>query len=180
MRRREVHAAFAAATLALAAVAAWQAIALAGAVRVADAIARGADVAPADRDRPEARLARLVALSARGRHDDALAEGRTLLAQGPASMAPDVLYDLGNDHLRRALATPATDPAARLPWVELAKQRYRDALRLDPPDWDARFNLERALSLAPEIEDEAADAAEPAVNKERTATTAPVGRSALP
>jgi hypothetical protein len=29
--------------------------------------------------------------------------------------------------------------------VELAKQRYRDLLRAEPQDWDARYNLERAL-----------------------------------
>jgi mxaK protein len=39
------------------------------------------------------------------------------------------------------------------PLLELAKETYREALRLDPGQWDARYNLERALRLAPEQED---------------------------
>jgi len=46
-----------------------------------------------------------------------------------------------------ALITPA----------ELAKQAYRDVLRAEPHDWDARFNLERALRLLPDAEDESAE-----------------------
>lgn len=33
--------------------------------------------------------------------------------------------------------------------VELAKQNYRDALRLNPEDWDARYNLEYACRITP-------------------------------
>ena len=36
------------------------------------------------------------------------------------------------------------------PLLELAKATYREALRLDPGRWDARYNLERALRAAPE------------------------------
>jgi mxaK protein len=45
------------------------------------------------------------------------------------------------------MAKAASDSLATL---ELAKQRYRDLLRVNPLDWDARYNLERALRLAPE------------------------------
>ncbi len=48
------------------------------------------------------------------------------------------------------LAIAGGDAARGLPMVELAKQRYRDLLRDTPGDWDARYNLERALRLAPE------------------------------
>ena len=33
--------------------------------------------------------------------------------------------------------------------VELAKENYREALRLNPDDWDARFNLEYAWRITP-------------------------------
>ncbi len=33
--------------------------------------------------------------------------------------------------------------------VELAKEAYREALRLNPDDWDARFNLEYAWRITP-------------------------------
>lgn len=33
--------------------------------------------------------------------------------------------------------------------VELAKENYREALRLNPDDWDARYNLEYAFRITP-------------------------------
>ncbi len=33
--------------------------------------------------------------------------------------------------------------------VELAKQNYREALRINPDNWDARYNLEYALRITP-------------------------------
>ena len=33
--------------------------------------------------------------------------------------------------------------------VDLAKQNYREALRLNPEDWDARYNLEYAWRITP-------------------------------
>jgi mxaK protein len=41
--------------------------------------------------------------------------------------------------------------------LETAKARYRELLRLEPGNWDARYNLERALRLAPEAQDTADD-----------------------
>jgi mxaK protein len=184
MRRVTVHAAFAIAALAIGGLVIVQAVDLARALRIEAAIAHGASPAADDLGmrHPEGRLARILALSVAGRYDEALAAGTALAARAPAALRPTVLYDLGNLHLHRALATAGSADAAgaRAPLVELAKARYRDALRLDPDDWDARYNLERALSLAPEADDDAQEEAEPSVRKERTVTTAPVGRSDLP
>jgi mxaK protein len=41
--------------------------------------------------------------------------------------------------------------------LEQAKERYRELLRIDAGDWDARYNLERALWLAPETNNPPAD-----------------------
>ena len=68
-----------------------------------------------------------------------------------------------------------------LPLIELAKQRYRDALRDRPDDWDARYNLERALWLAPEIETaQAAEEEEEQAPRERVVTTLQGVRLDLP
>jgi len=41
--------------------------------------------------------------------------------------------------------------------VELSKQRYRDLLSEEPYHWPARYNLERALRMAPEGTDRTDD-----------------------
>ena len=181
MRRRPVHAIFGAAAAALAAAVVAFALRLAQAERVNDAIAHAAAPGSADRDLPEVRLAQALALSAAGRYEPALRAHKALVREAHGALQEAALYDLGNLHLREALKSGAASPDAATPLVELAKQSYRDALRADPDDWDARYNLERALQVAPEADersDDDADAPEP--EKELTITTAPAGRSDLP
>jgi mxaK protein len=152
MRRRTVHALFAGACTALALLATTRWLVLAQAQRVERAIARATEPAAADRDLPQARLARALALGAAGRYEPALAEHKALIRDDHGALRETALYDLGNLHLREALKNGPGDVGAALPLVELAKQSYRDALRMAPTDWDARYNLERALQLAPEID----------------------------
>ncbi len=42
------------------------------------------------------------------------------------------------------------DHATALPLVELAKETFRRLLRRDHRVWSARYNLERALQIAPD------------------------------
>lgn len=58
-------------------------------------------------------------------------------------------FNRGNIHLRDALALPSGD-TGRIALVGLAKQDYRTALLIDSSFWNARFNLELALRMAPE------------------------------
>jgi mxaK protein len=102
---------------------------------------------------------------------------KTLIQGDRTDLQRAALYNLGNLHLREALKSGPDEAARSLPLIELAKQSYRDLLRVDPTDWDARYNLERALWLAPEIEQ--ADAPEPPEPPERATSTAP-GRTELP
>jgi len=180
MRRRTVHAIFATATVALAVLVVAQWLRLAQAGRVNRAIALAAQPAALDRGLPEARYARAVALARAGRYEEALAAQKAFVQSERGTLRRAMQYDLGNLHLREAMRRGSSDRDAALPLVELAKQSYRDVLRADPGDWDARYNLERALALAPEADDEDAQVAEPPANKERTVTTARVGRKDLP
>lgn len=181
MKRRYVHLVFALACVALAVPAALQALRLRQAARINAAIAQAAD--PAGRlsgDFAEARFAHALALAHAGRYEAALAAHKALVQGERGPLRTGALYNLGNLHLRQALRNGPAAAAEALPLVELAKQSYRDALRAQPGDWDARYNLERALALAPEIDAQSAEDQEPPTGKELTITTAPVGRSDLP
>jgi mxaK protein len=165
MRRHTLHALFALATLAVAALVASEVLRLRQQQSLADAIGQAAASGPQDpsldarlKDAPrEVRLARATALS---RHGEAEAATRLYSALVEPGRVDEIgraaLLGLGNLHLRQALALTANDAAAG-PLVELAKQRYRDLLRLSPQDWDARHNLERALRLAPEEQEAVAE-----------------------
>jgi mxaK protein len=181
MRRRLlVHLVFAAAALACAVPAAWHASRIAQAERVNRAIALAADPGAAADDFAEARFAHALALARAGRYEAALAAWRQLAQAEPGPLRPAAFYNLGNLHLREALKNGPARAVESLPLVELAKQAYRDALRADPADWDARYNLERALALAPEVDAQSAEANEPETLRELAITTAPLGRADLP
>jgi mxaK protein len=128
---------------------------------------------------PEARLARAVALS-KVDYDGALAGYKAIIQADRGDLRQIALYDLGNLHLRQALKTGLDDEAQSLPLTELAKQSYRDALRRDPADWDARYNLERALRVAPEEDDESGTDTGPPDPKERQRSTIADPRMDLP
>ncbi len=108
---------------------------------------------------PEARLAHAVALS-RVDYDGALAAYKAIIQSTREDLHRLALYDLGNLNLRQAVQIGPGEPQS-LPLTELAKQNYRDLLRRDPTDWDARYNLERALRLAPEEDDDTEDTGPP-------------------
>ena len=129
--------------------------------RVASPVARtGSNTLPpawatagsADRLPPEARLARAVSLS-RVDYDAALAAYKATIQSNRDDLRLIALYDLGNLHLHHAIQAGIAEESQSLPLTELAKQSYRDLLRREPTDWDARYNLERALRLAPEEDD---------------------------
>jgi mxaK protein len=89
-------------------------------------------------------------------------------------------YNLGNLYMRDALRRDAEQGFESLPLIELAKQSYRDLLREHPSDWDARYNLERALRLAPEVDPGVADEPEPPEKEENVATTLQHAKIDLP
>jgi mxaK protein len=178
VKRRTVHLIFGATALLTGLAAGWQTTQLWQAERVNAAIAAAGNI---DVDLPEAQFAQALALS-RGEDNEAATRAwKGLIAGEREDLRQGARYNLGNLHLREALARGEADVANALPLVELAKQRYRDALREHPDDWDARYNLERALWLAPEIAQAAAAADDgPAPPKERVVTTLQGVRLDLP
>ncbi len=79
-------------------------------------------------------------------------------------------YNRGNIHLRQAL-TMLPDERQRLSLVELAKQDYRTALLLSPQMQDARFNLELALRMVPELPDADSQFDKNIISQERSIET---------
>ncbi len=104
-------------------------------------------------------LAYANALARAGEIDAAVEAYSRLRLQEPESRTGlNALFNLGNLHFRQGLLGQRNGKPDFLPDIELAKQRYRDLLRIDPDNWDARYNLEQALRLAPEQNSALSDA----------------------
>ncbi|WP_321897938.1 tetratricopeptide repeat protein [Paraburkholderia heleia] len=157
MKRATVHLVFAAVALACAGVAAYSAVRLQRAQRINEAVAAASAHQPQPKgedhghEAREVRLARAVALSKQGAYDAAAPLFEALMRDGaPDALRRAALFDLGNLYLREGIGHGAPGMIASAAMIEEAKSRYRVLLRDDPDDWDARYNLERALWLAPE------------------------------
>ena len=159
MKRARVHVTFACAALGCALLAGYHGTRLEHAKRVNAAIARAdtaqidpvkidtALIEPAQLDSavPEAVFARARVLSRVGDYRDAAKTYKLLIQGETVELRADALYNLGNLYLREALKNGAEAAIQSVPLIELAKQSYRDLLRDNPMDWDARYNLELAL-----------------------------------
>ena len=174
MKRYAIHLAFGAAALFFAAMATddWTTLrrdqAVTAAMNLATAKESNAqhDENHDSGEAPEVRLARAVSLSKAGRSNDAQRLFDPLISQeDDQAIQAAALFDLGNMYLREAAGPAAASPIRSLPLLAQAKERYRAALRLMPDDWDARYNLERALWLAPEAP---GDQEDPEVKKRET------------
>ncbi|QWF70145.1 MxaK protein [Methylomonas paludis] len=102
---------------------------------------------------PELRLARAIYLHQHQRFQEALATLSLIVGQGDQHFQAMSRYNLGNVYLSAAQAEIAGAHINQaLPLLSLAKQAYRQALRLDSGFWDAKYNLEVALRLLPEFD----------------------------
>ncbi|WP_434115586.1 tetratricopeptide repeat protein [Paraburkholderia caffeinilytica] len=166
MKRTPIHVIFATVALACAAVAAydWARLQHAQHVNQAVAAAAGEMTKAADKagttgtpgnsrssdDTREVRLARAMALSKAGAYDTAGPLFEELIRERLDDVGRAALFDLGNMYLREGMGNSASGTVQSVAMIEEAKARYRTLLRAAPDDWDARYNLERALWLAPE------------------------------
>lgn len=153
MRRRLVHCAFAAVAVVCAASAIGHTVRLVRSDRINSAIA-STQATGLDSDVPEAQFAQAWALAQSGKSAPALKIYKSLGRGTRADIRRDALYNTGNVYMHDAARRNSDEGFESLPLVELAKQAYREVLREWPDDWDARYNLERALRLAPEMEQE--------------------------
>ena len=200
MRRRTVHSSFGAVAAVCGAVAIWYGVQLTQANRINAAIAsantapgtgaapstsRGGPGAgtdsfpPALSNVPQAQLARAISLAKAGQFTAALKAYKSLLDSGDAVRLP-ALYNLGNLNMREALKNGQGEAQRALPLIELAKQSYRDDLRSNPADWDARYNLERALWLSPEYDDPILERNQAPVHSEHAMSTLQGAKIDLP
>ncbi|HEY4067390.1 MAG TPA: hypothetical protein VGM74_10875 [Burkholderiaceae bacterium] len=119
---------------------------------------------------PELRFAQAAAQSASGARDAALNRYRAL--QSDARLGPAARFNSANLLVRQAVEVRAgAQPGQAIPLLELAKEYYRDVLRDDPTQWDARYNLERAQRLLPDPSDEEDGPVTQERNRERAVTT---------
>lgn len=102
---------------------------------------------------PEARMAQALALAQAGQDEPALSRYRSLYEHPALGLL--ARYNAANVLLRRALALrEAGNTDQAYPMTELAKEGYREVLRREPGHRPARYNLERALRLNPELDAE--------------------------
>lgn len=170
MKRRHVHAAFALSVAILGGATVYQAFELNRAQRVNEAIAQ-AELDHLDRSIPEARFAHAALLASNGKYEAAVQEYKELIQSESGALQRAALFNVGNVHLREALKHGASNATQWLPMIELAKQSYRNLLRQYPFDWDARYNLEHALRLAPEVEEISSTEEGPPPDSERATST---------
>ncbi len=126
------------------------------------ALASGQDLAVAGDAPALLQLARTRYLIARGQLDGAQAMADRMAGGGATPERAQALYALGNAHMRQALGLFKTVPYRKVaPILSLAKAEYRQAIQIDPDDWDARYNYTLAASLVRDTE-----AAEPTASDE--------------
>lgn len=102
---------------------------------------------------PEVRLARASYYQRQQRYDEALASLSLIMNQGDKAFQAIVRYNLGNVYLQQALEKiEAQNALAAQPLVALAKQAYRQSLALNSQSFDAKYNLELAMRLLPEMD----------------------------
>ncbi|MET0917568.1 MAG: hypothetical protein ABWY07_03980 [Burkholderiales bacterium] len=96
---------------------------------------------------------------------------RAELAGDPA-LRSAAAYNSGNVYFREGLAMRNADNDQQaVPLLELAKGSYRQVLKVNPGNWDARYNLERVLRQRPEPEDLDEGALDAPQQAERAVTT---------
>lgn len=135
-----------------------------------DAVASGTLPTDGDDLPAQVRFAQAHVQAAGGARDAALHRYRSLADDSPLGQA--ARYNSANLLMREAAVLRAgTEPGKAIALIELAKEIYREVLRVDPQYWDARYNLERAQRLLPDLEEADQEPLGARPQAERAATT---------
>ncbi|MGZ8217649.1 tetratricopeptide repeat protein [Methylomagnum sp.] len=116
-------------------------------------IAQPAKIEVEDSTAPELVYAKACDLASHGDRQEALRLFSTLMDRGDETFRARVRYNLGTLYLRDAAAL--WNAKGVLEYVRVntlvaaAKENLREALRLNPDHWDARYNLEHAYRITP-------------------------------
>ncbi|MGZ5060034.1 MAG: MxaK protein [Methylobacter sp.] len=130
---------------------------------------------------PELRLARAFYFKQKHRYDEALSTLSLVMDKGDRNFQAKARYNLGNLYLEQAIQqVNATNINEALPLLGLAKQAYRQSLALDSGNWDAKYNLEVAMRLLPEMDRIDIPDDEPTNQKSQLWTTVPGFPRGLP
>jgi len=145
-----------------------------------DALATGDAARVSGRVDPRRQFAKAYALQQQQDFKAAVKTYADIDALPHSQLQMDIKFNLANLYFREATRMRDIDSNdLAMPLIELAKQNYREILRIDSGYWDAKYNLELALILAPETDP--VDALEE-VNPERSpnALTKTQSREPLP
>lgn len=97
--------------------------------------------------------ARALYLARHGREDEAKSLWELLDGMGKNEERAQASFNLGTVYLQAALDQIETGQLEQAtPLAALAKQAFRRALQWQPDLWDAKFNLEIAMRLLPEMD----------------------------
>jgi mxaK protein len=130
---------------------------------------------------PELRFARAFYFKQKHRYDEALSTLSLIMDKGDRKFQARARYNLGNLYLEQAeQQVEATHINEALPLLGLAKQAYRQSLALDSGNWDAKYNLEVAMRLLPEMDRVDMPDDEPTNQKSQLWTTVPGFPRGLP
>ncbi|MDO9141273.1 MAG: MxaK protein [Methylobacter sp.] len=131
--------------------------------------------------KPELRLARAFYFKRKHRYDEALSTLSLIMDKGDRNFQAKVRYNLGNLYLEQAIQQAlAMNINEAMPLLGLAKQAYRQSLALNSGDWDAKYNLEVAMRLLPEMDRVDMPDDEPTKQKSQLWTTVPGFPRGLP
>src|SRR5262245_47222565 len=150
---------------------AWECVRLREVLRFNSAVRADRLALAAARDTPEGAFAAALTLQRKGEFEQALHAYASIHPES-AALSSAVRFNLANSYLRRAFELGDSAGADVIgPLIELAKQEYREVLRDDSHAWDAKYNLELALSVQPDVSEVESDAvAMPEHSKESVAT----------